>query len=608
MSDKSITETQSEGNRAALAAMSADDWAEWNAWHRDGRAATRLLVYADPEFKRLPSVRKVLREIVNRLGHMRHWSSDEVRAVIEDPRWWANDFLAGQLEPKEHKEHQELMLRWWAWFRESVPASSTAQEFELNLALTGQCYFVRNVGNKPAVVSWDSDGRLVVRSLQAFRDSRIKDVKLTWPTPAGFAHTTLADQWLESPSIRAYEGIGFYPGINGPKDGNLNLWRGYNAVRVEVVNDRAVFPPLARRWLEHVRKYICGDDDLVFEYVLGWIAEALNHPMRKAETAIVMTGPQGSGKGVFAETVLRFFKPHSQLLGKSSGLTSNFNAHLEDCQMVYADEAFFVGNRADGDYLKHLVTTPELRIERKNFDSYMARKWFRVIMATNHDHAVNAEFDDRRYLVLRADAGKLNKDLVYFGAILDDLKAGGYDELFSWLTSDCWKTHDLGPRPETAELQRQKDLSLPGHARAVFQMLQTGDPLCSVLIDDGTGGVFLPTMEFIKAWRLDTREATALGTLLSRLFGKGRRASIDGKQVSGFWLPALPEAREKWDDTHNREGEWPEAVSEWDPGETDLEAFETVAWGLVRAASKLPPEDREKFQEALSLLHKRLRE
>ena len=71
-------------------------------------------------------------------------------------------------------------------------------------------------------------------------------------------------------------------------------------------------------------------------------------------------------------------------------VVGNFNGHLRDVLLLFADEAFFAGDRAADGVLKGLITEPSLMIERKGVDAVRAPNLLRVIMATNSDWAVPA--------------------------------------------------------------------------------------------------------------------------------------------------------------------------------------------------------------------------
>lgn len=118
-----------------------------------------------------------------------------------------------------------------------------------------------------------------------------------------------------------------------------------------------------------------------------------------------------------------------------------------------------------------------------------------LIIASNDEHVIRAEGDDRRYLVLRVDAGEHNQSAAYFGAIADEGRDGGRAALFQWLRGAYWRkileTGAWDDRPKTAALQQQKDLSLPPALRLIHNMLRDGDVPGLHAVDETHGLVFV---------------------------------------------------------------------------------------------------------------------
>ena len=305
----------------------------------------------------------------------------------------------------------------------------------------------------------------------------------------------------------------------------LNLWRGWphnlqpgwedyrltidGPVRVTDGNfDRAEMPGrYCDMFLEHMRKNMCGEDESVFKYLLGWIADALWNP-GPCETAIVLTGPQGSGKTFWVESIMEFFGIHAITLDDPEQLVGNFNKHLQNKSLVFADEAFFAGNRKHANRLKTLITRPDIFIEPKGVDGFIAPKRFRLVFASNDEHVIQAERDDRRNLVLAVDAGERNQDHEYFDRMRREWKEGGRTAFFRWLTGSYWRNEvaegkfRMWPRPVTAGLQMQKDLSLSKPQMAVFNMLREGDIPGLYKLNEKEGTVFVSTIALVEANRL----------------------------------------------------------------------------------------------------------
>lgn len=433
-------------------------------------------------------------------------------------------------------------------------------------------FFVRDFGGKPRVCRWNDREEFRHQSVSDFKTAH-SEKTITWIDRDGQEkREPLAARWLRSLRTPRYDRVEFLPGLDAPPD-VMNLWRGW-PLPDHVVDDSPFEPIGCERFLEHVRHNICRDDDKVYFYLLGWMADAVQNVHRTSEVAVVMRGPQGSGKTLFAERLLEFFAPHTLVLTKPDQLTGNFNAHLLDKCMVFADEAFFAGHRQDANSLKTLITSGSIPVQPKGVDTFMAPKRFRLIISSNDEHVVRAERDDRRFLVLDVDAGSNNQNRDYFGKIMDEWHSGGRSALFRWLRGAYWRKEletgawDVGQRPRTAELDRQKNQSMPKAARAVHNMLHDGDAPCDFASEEGK--IFVPTRLLAEANRLDQKEETALGDILRAIAGNGANSErkylgsgAARRQHRGFWLPALPVCRQRWEAHLGRAVEWPADVTNW---------------------------------------------
>ena len=107
-------------------------------------------------------------------------------------------------------------------------------------------------------------------------------------------------------------------------------------------------------------------------------------------------------------------------MSSSHHLVGNFNAHLETAIVVFADEAFWAGDKQGEGTLKTLITGNAIRIERKGIDLKSSPNHIHLIMASNADWVVPASADERRYFVLDvSDAHR--QDHAYFA----DVEANG---------------------------------------------------------------------------------------------------------------------------------------------------------------------------------------
>ncbi len=363
----------------------------------------------------------------------------------------------------------------------------------------------------------------------------------------------LGKWWLAHPNARRFDRVGFWPGADAP-EGAYNLWRGF-AVEPEEGDCSLI--------LSHVRENIAGEHA---EWLLNWMARAVQHPADQAEIAVVLRGARGAGKSFFARQFGALFGPHYLAISNALHLVGNFNAHLEDCILLLADEAFYAGDRKHASVLKALVTEPTLTVERKGFDLRAVPNHLHIIMCSNDAWVVPAGLDERRFLVLDVSA-KHRSDTPYFGAIAHQMENGGRAALLQYLLARNVTGWDFRRAPDTRALTDQKLLSMNKAQRAVFDALVTGAHPQSLV--DGER-VFAVTEDWRK--ELDVT-AHALGHELRRLAGRPVRETVNGARCRGFWLPPLTEARGRWAASHGLDGvRWPEDVNEWEAA-VEVDAF-----------------------------------
>jgi len=273
---------------------------------------------------------------------------------------------------------------------------------------------------------------------------------------------TVAEVWLGSPKRRSYDGITFLPGKDAGD--HFNLFQGFAVEPAE--GDCSLY-------LEHIRNNICSADDELYEYVIHWMADAIQNPSTRPGVALAIRGQQGVGKGVFVNTFARLFGPHFIQVTQSNHLVGNFNGHQKDKLLVFADEAFWAGNKQAEGVLKGLVTEDTLSIEMKGVDVGQFPNFIRLILATNNEWVVPASAEQRRFVVIDASAARM-QDTAYFGAVIQQMENGGLAALMHHLQSLDLEGVNLRKIPQTDALADQKLRSLDSVAAWLFSCLDNG--------------------------------------------------------------------------------------------------------------------------------------
>src|SRR5262249_56483455 len=140
------------------------------------------------------------------------------------------------------------------------------------------------------------------------------------------------------------------------------------------------------------------------------------HGERAGGVAVVLRGAEGVGKGVLARQFGRLFGAHFRHVMQAKHLVGHFNAHLQQCSVLFADEAFFAGDRAHEGILKALITEETLLVEPKGIDTFVVRNALHLIMSSNNEWVIPAGADARRFFVLDV-ASTYMRNLAYFAAI-----------------------------------------------------------------------------------------------------------------------------------------------------------------------------------------------
>jgi hypothetical protein len=260
-----------------------------------------------------------------------------------------------------------------------------------------------------------------------------------------------ANIWLEHRDRRQFiNGVTFDP--SGSSDpGIFNLWQGFAVT------------PVPGDWSlmqHHIWDVICKKDKIRYEYLIDWLARLVQYPAEQGEVAVVMKGGEGTGKGTLAKAMLQLLGPHGIAISNARHMVGNFNGHMRDCIFLFADEAFFAGDKQHVGVLKSLITEPYLTIEAKFQNAVQTPNFLHVMMASNEEWVVPAGLDARRFLVLVVSEHRKG-DHVYFAEIWKQMKAGGYEAMLYDLLNLDITTFNVRSVPVTEGLQQQKKLSLP---------------------------------------------------------------------------------------------------------------------------------------------------
>jgi hypothetical protein len=280
----------------------------------------------------------------------------------------------------------------------------------------------------------------------------------------------VAKIWIENPipGKRTFPGgTVFSPEIDSERVGeSLNLWRGFQ-YKPNFVGDWSLLSNL-------LLEVLCRGNRASYEYVLDWMARAVQFPHMPGGVAVVFKGIKGTGKGTMGRTFIKLFGTHGLHVVSSEHIIGRFNIQLMDCIAMFADEAYWAGDRGAEGAFKGLITEPTKLYEAKGLTPRMARNLIHMMIASNSDWVIPAGLDmERRFAVFETSDEIRPKE--FFKALHIQLEDGGYEALMWDLVHRDIKNFWPQEFPNTDALTQQKIEGMDHVEHWLFELLDTGN-------------------------------------------------------------------------------------------------------------------------------------
>lgn len=146
---------------------------------------------------------------------------------------------------------------------------------------------------------------------------------------------------------------------------------------------------------------LSADDDECFDYFLNWLAFIFQR-REKTQTAWILQGTTGTGKGVLYNQILRPLLNEHASEKLMQNIEDPYNNWMETNLITCFDE-FAYRDSATGEKimakLKNLITEPRLTIRGMRANQYEADSYVNAIFLSNKHDVVNLAGDDRRFHV-----------------------------------------------------------------------------------------------------------------------------------------------------------------------------------------------------------------
>jgi Family of unknown function (DUF5906) len=449
-------------------------------------------------------------------------------------------------EPKEEEEPRVMLPA-------VVPTPPLPAKWDDAIeAMNNRHAIIDNVGSKTVIAGWEPSPLDPTKLVVVFQNkesfllrysNRYASVDVTdGKSGSQQRSVALGNWWLCHRQRRQHRGITFLP--DGPKVINqcLNLWQGWGV------------EPKAGDWSlirEHIELVLASGNEEFADYIIRWIAWAIQNPAAQAEVALVLIGAKGVGKGTLVRCLQRIFGAHAFQVTSREHVIDKFNGHLQDCVLFIADEAYWGGDKRCVGRLQGMITEPTLPIERKGLDVFEVRNFLHIVMLAEPGWVIPVGRYERRYAAVAVSTAKRG-DKAYFRSLHQQIEDGGVGAMFydlRMMDLGDWHPRDI---PEALltnpALQKQQSHTLPPLEQWYVMLLHNGKlpgalanrpgtAFTRSLIDDARAKV--PRLRDLTEVSLRNflLDEESIGTTCTKY-----RASIG----NGWTFPPLAEAREAW--------------------------------------------------------------
>jgi len=269
--------------------------------------------------------------------------------------------------------------------------------------------------------------------------------------------------WMEHPErkIVRQDEVGFDPACKD-KAIKCNLWSGW-PTQPKPGNCENLLDLLG---------YMCSREGKrskrLYEWVLKWLAYPIQNPGAKMRTAIVVHGPQGTGKNLFFESIMQIYGPYGRIIDQSA-VEDKFNDWASKKLFLIADEViarselFHIKNK-----LKGLITGEWIRINPKQIKAYDEKNHVNMVFLSNERMPVVLEEDDRRYCVIWTPP-KLSKE--FYLEVKMELRNGGVEALHHYLMNlDLSGFDEHAKPPETMAKEELIHLSMDTTSEFYYEL------------------------------------------------------------------------------------------------------------------------------------------
>ena len=279
-------------------------------------------------------------------------------------------------------------------------------------------------------------------------------------------------KWMKNnPTMRCYDDIGIYPNGTICPSNIFNMWKPFDMELVEEYENK---PDELAVILNHI-KILCGNDEVVTDYFIKWIAQMIQYPEVKSICPTLIS-KEGSGKGTLLLLIEKMigFNKYFETTNPMRDIWGDFNGRMANTFLINLNEMSKKDTLECQGRIKGLITDGKLTINNKGMNQYQIQSYHRFIVTTNNEDPIVTKSDDRRNLIIRT-SDELKGNDEYFKRMNEMINDVNVVKTFYEYLKNIPNMENFReiPLPQTEHQNEMKEMNMDIEERWVRDMVST---------------------------------------------------------------------------------------------------------------------------------------
>ena len=275
--------------------------------------------------------------------------------------------------------------------------------------------------------------------------------------------------WLETPHIRSFDKLDFYPPPLNPPERVYNSYTGIRIDNLKPCKDKDF-----SKITDHIKLMVGVDEEEKtgynkegYEYMLNYLTHMVTKIGELPRVALLFKGEEGTGKNIFWNLFGKKILGREYVLetAEMEKVVGRFNM-LNQKFIIILDETTGRDSFTNSDKLKNIITQDTIAWEQKGIQGITINNCGRYIFLTNNDTPIKIGITDRRFVVFEMNPAKKN-NVKYFKDLAKSFKDD--DVLMSFVdflqNRNIENWDPIGDRPLTKCYKDLKSVNIPIYAR-----------------------------------------------------------------------------------------------------------------------------------------------